>query len=79
MLRPTYSLLYNFVDMDPRRARDPRLVRADPRLHQRQSSGIPSGVPQSTPPLTNQWTENGVAQRPLFCVVCASNQVSLEI
>lgn len=98
--------------MDPRRARDPRLARAD----LRQST---SGQPASTPPPASsspQWSENGVSSalspaqpayqppqhtpsnpsatesttppsssdatpetsqykpRPLFCVVCASNQ-----
>ena len=89
--------------MDPRRARDPRLTRADPRL-QRVQSGSPVSTP---PPLYNsshtpdQWVENGTdipatqqppqiqndqqpsqsivfqpgyKPRPLFCVVCASNQ-----
>jgi len=89
--------------MDPRRARDPRLARADPRL-QRVQSGSPVSTP---PPLYNsshapdQWVENGTnvlatqqppqiqndqqqlqstyfqpgyKPRPLFCVVCASNQ-----
>jgi len=89
--------------MDPRRARDPRLARADPRLQR-----VQSGSPVSTPPplyntsqASDQWTENGTnpptAQqlqttqtpidqqqgtlsqtgykpRPLFCIVCASNQ-----
>lgn len=103
--------------MDPRRARDPRLARADPRL-QRPHSRSPA--PVSTPPQVptqyhQQWAENGVQnypnqptpqsqgipyqqpvqqlppasaplpgpvtsppayrQRPLFCIVCASNQV----
>ncbi|KII94738.1 hypothetical protein PLICRDRAFT_33549 [Plicaturopsis crispa FD-325 SS-3] len=105
--------------MDPRRARDPRLARADPRL-QRTHSNSPVPPQQQAPQA--QWTENGVpgytttaaqetapqtqaapyphyeqasagsshqvqqAQphppastpmykpRPLFCVVCASNQ-----
>lgn len=98
--------------MDPRRARDPRLARADPRL-QHTSSGSPAPVPQALPPQAQQqqWIENGVQnyatpppvqnnlqpsqppvtsapppiqaplqpeyrQKPLFCVVCASNQVS---
>ncbi|KAF9482489.1 Ssu72-domain-containing protein [Pholiota conissans] len=107
--------------MDPRRARDPRLGRTDPRLHNTQ--GQPSSAP--TPPPTlyespqatsqqQQWNENGAVSvpssaqptpqpqptasnssnsqapqnattstapetpiykpRPLFCVVCASNQ-----
>lgn len=96
--------------MDPRRARDPRLARADPRL-QRVSSGPPAsagppphenyinwstknGTP--TPDFTNQNEGSGMAQenatqenlalnfntptpyrqRPLFCIVCASNQVT---
>ncbi|KAJ6515997.1 phosphoprotein phosphatase [Mycena sanguinolenta] len=89
--------------MDPRRARDPRLARADPRL-QRVQQDIPAPTP--TPPLPQPYgIENGYAtppsaltpypvdsqppqaptpvpavaspaykQRPLFCVVCASNQ-----
>jgi len=109
--------------MDPRRARDPRLARVDPRLQHTQS-GSPAS---STPPPTSynsqgfssqqpqQWNENGAVSvpssaqptpqpqsnvstssnpqaaqtpatsgpqesapvykaRPLFCVVCASNQ-----
>lgn len=48
--------------MDPRRARDPRLARADPRL-QRASSGSP--VPVPTPPQVStqqqqQWVANGI-------------------
>lgn len=35
--------------MDPRRARDPRLARQDPRLQQRSQSGTPSGQPPSGP------------------------------
>ncbi|KAJ7276296.1 Ssu72-like protein-domain-containing protein [Mycena haematopus] len=87
--------------MDPRRARDPRLARADPRLQRVQDTPAP------TPPLPQPYgIENGYAtpppnaltpypvdsqptqvttpvpavaspaykQRPLFCVVCASNQ-----
>ncbi|KAJ7129780.1 Ssu72-like protein-domain-containing protein [Mycena epipterygia] len=88
--------------MDPRRARDPRLARADPRL-QRVQQDTPASTP--TPPLPQHvGIENGYAaqatpphaaalyqadsqplqpiapasppykQRPLFCVVCASNQ-----
>lgn len=106
--------------MDPRRARDPRLARADPRI-QRPSSGSPVPAPAPQTPQQyqqQQWAENGVQnystpppsqiggqltsyqqpphqlqaspapppvqveaalefkQRLLFCVVCASNQVS---
>ncbi|KAJ6509946.1 phosphoprotein phosphatase [Mycena vitilis] len=87
--------------MDPRRARDPRLARADPRLQRVQQDTPPASTP--TPPLPPP-VENGYAtpppsalapyasdssqsmapapdaespaykQRPLFCVVCASNQ-----
>lgn len=95
--------------MDPRRARDPRLARADPRI-QRPS---PVPTPQPLPPQAQQQLiENGVQvyttplpvqnhfqpsqltvasappiqaslhpeykQKPLFCVVCASNQVSRQ-
>ncbi|KAI0829377.1 Ssu72-like protein-domain-containing protein [Trametes gibbosa] len=35
--------------MDPRRARDPRLARQDPRLQQRPPSGNPSGPPPQQP------------------------------
>ncbi|KIY73662.1 Ssu72-domain-containing protein [Cylindrobasidium torrendii FP15055 ss-10] len=72
--------------MDPRR-RDPRLARADPRLQQAQqepaqTSSIPSS---STPPKPNTETvdtpailatsnkQSSYKPRPLFCVVCASN------
>lgn len=92
--------------MDPRRARDPRLARADPRL-QRVQQDTPAPTP--TPPLPQHaGIENGYAaqatpphaaalyqgdaqslqpitpasppykQRPLFCVVCASNQVHIS-
>ncbi|KAH7887832.1 phosphoprotein phosphatase [Phlebopus sp. FC_14] len=95
--------------MDPRRARDPRLARADPRL-QRVASGSPAPLAQaqsSAPwpstdqasslqtapqqgsyaqPLANAnsspaesfgnntFAPSGYKARPLFCVVCASNQ-----
>ncbi|KAI0334838.1 hypothetical protein GY45DRAFT_1053410 [Cubamyces sp. BRFM 1775] len=36
--------------MDPRRARDPRLARQDPRLQQRSHSGTPSAQPPQGPP-----------------------------
>jgi hypothetical protein len=90
--------------MDPRRARDPRLARADPRL-QRVQQDTPASTP-TPPPAQPTSIENGYAtppnalapypadslpssstpvptvetpaykQRPLFCVVCASNQVN---
>ncbi|KAG1820283.1 Ssu72-like protein-domain-containing protein [Suillus subaureus] len=101
--------------MDPRRARDPRLARVDPRL-QRGPSALPTPSPQQqsgSGQSTTQWTANGAYMasqstvpnilvqqadtasenaiagpstpannvgsstykpRPLFCVVCASNQ-----
>ncbi|KAK2467322.1 hypothetical protein APHAL10511_000557 [Amanita phalloides] len=92
--------------MDPRRARDPRLARADPRL-QRVSFGTPTSTgPAATPDYYASWSKNGPATpdsqlqtfgvgpennnqenpmpnlnvpalykpRPLFCIVCASNQ-----
>ena len=105
--------------MDPRRARDPRLARADPRLQQPQpqqqqqrqqlptptpnngfnstpgshsvtppqpfvtamatvSLQIPSAADASTSALTHPDTPSApnFKTRPLFCVVCASNQVS---
>ncbi|OJT07327.1 RNA polymerase II subunit A C-terminal domain phosphatase SSU72 [Trametes pubescens] len=36
--------------MDPRRARDPRLARQDPRLQQRSQTGTPAGPPPQGPP-----------------------------
>lgn len=106
--------------MDPRRARDPRLARADPRLQQPQpqqqlqhqqlltstpdnginstpgshsvtppqpfvtamatvSSQIPTAADASTSTLMQPLDSHSLASlrtRPLFCVVCASNQVS---
>ena len=99
--------------MDPRRVRDPRLARADPRLQQQQprqqlptlnngvtsnpgshsvtppqpfvnavatmSSQIPPATDMSVPTLTqpqNTHVAPSFKTRPLFCVVCASNQVS---
>jgi len=84
--------------MDPRRARDPRLARADPRLQRVQSGSPAPPVPsfsQNAPsqnleredsnsfeassqenPVNNvQLPSSSVYKpRPLFCVVCASNQ-----
>ncbi|KAF7313701.1 Phosphoprotein phosphatase [Mycena chlorophos] len=71
-----------FCSMDPRRARDPRLARADPRLQRVQQDSPPTPIlpPENnghsgTPP-TQSATPPASAfkQRPLFCVVCASNQ-----
>ncbi len=47
--------------MDPRRARDPRLARADPR---RQQTGSPFNAPppQATPPYPPAQYQNGVPQ-----------------
>ncbi|KAI9574574.1 phosphoprotein phosphatase [Boletus coccyginus] len=84
--------------MDPRRARDPRLARADPRL-QRVSSGspappasqqqpwppidpqqvqyqtLPNASSNAPTPLSNDVSSASIYKpRPLFCVVCASNQ-----
>ena len=109
-----YSDVY-LLPMDPRRARDPRLARVDPRLQQALADPSSSSV-TPTPPipatvdaLSSHQTENedpkppspqSVSQpppaetslsstppnsstpnssykpRPLFCIVCASNQVS---
>lgn len=99
--------------MDPRRARDPRLARADPRLQRVQVDPTPTSTPPPQYPspshsgengsgsalvaLTSQMQPNnaieyshtpaqtpptsqdnavtpGYKPRPLFCVVCASNQ-----
>ncbi|KAJ7068178.1 phosphoprotein phosphatase [Mycena amicta] len=61
--------------MDPRRARDPRLARADPRI-QRVQQDTPAPTPTPPPPLENngQASPSLFKPRPLFCVVCASNQ-----
>lgn len=90
--------------MDPRRARDPRLARTDPRLQRVQSESPAPPAPlfapsfsQNAPPpnfehegpnsFETSSQENQVNNmqslpspsmykpRPLFCVVCASNQV----
>src|SRR6266404_8694437 len=100
--------------MDPRRSRDPRLARADPRLQQQQqgqqshtptlnnpnngvtsnpgshsvtppqpfvnavatmSSQIPPATDMVSTTLPPQNFAPGFKTRPMFCVVCASNQV----
>ncbi|KAJ7228756.1 phosphoprotein phosphatase, partial [Mycena pura] len=84
--------------MDPRRARDPRLSRADPRLQRVQQETTPFSTP-TPPPVENGYTAQTLQppthpdsqslqltppvaanptykQRPLFCVVCASNQAN---
>ncbi|KAF9006471.1 Ssu72-like protein-domain-containing protein [Cyathus striatus] len=88
--------------MDPRRARDPRLARADPRLQQGSSTPIsqptvsnhiPTEQSENGYPPLNTFPQDSIQQttsgssstagkevssvyksRPLFCVVCASNQ-----
>ena len=95
--------------MDPRRTRDPRLARVDPRLQQvpadsSSSATLTPPIPLTVDALSNHQTDNGnpnsppppspvvepspsstppnsstpnsvYKPRPLFCVVCASNQV----
>lgn len=94
--------------MDPRKARDPRFGRVDPRLQrvdagtptqtppligdgdastnsfpldpalQAQSSSFPheNQQPQTQPPGQSSSSQSAAYKsRPLFCVVCASNQV----
>ena len=48
LLQPRYRIATRLDTMDPRRARDPRLARADPRLQNR--SSLPS---QSSTPVTD--------------------------
>ncbi|KAJ3558660.1 hypothetical protein NM688_g795 [Phlebia brevispora] len=49
--------------MDPRRARDPRLARADPRMQQRPQSGLPLNAPpaQPAPSFPSQGTGSNVS------------------
>ena len=99
--------------MDPRRTRDPRLARVDPRLQQvpaesSSSETLTPPIPPTVDALSNHQTDNGDSNspppqpipqspvvepspsstppnsstpnslykpRPLFCIVCASNQV----
>jgi len=73
--------------MDPRR-RDPRLLRADPRLqaasasliepaqdlsNPTEDSRVPHGTQSQTAPASAPFSSD-FKPRPLFCVVCASNQ-----
>ncbi|KAL0570760.1 Proteasome subunit alpha type-2 [Marasmius crinis-equi] len=89
--------------MDPRKARDPRLSRADPRLQRLQAEPTPTPPPPPPPSQTPPTNSDDVGtsagssslvvpptgsedlaiidgepepykNRPLFCVVCASNQ-----
>ncbi|KAH7916198.1 phosphoprotein phosphatase [Hygrophoropsis aurantiaca] len=95
--------------MDPRRARDPRLARVDPRLQRVPSNSPAPSYPQNNAQSTPSWPINGnyapqnsisvqpgpsyqsqaeptsqsttpvssqpiYKPRPVFCVVCASNQ-----
>lgn len=92
--------------MDPRRARDPRLARADPRLQRVTAEptpppdayrAIPTTAPSLLPSVTpvqqdvaptfsdlatsigteTSHNNSGYKARPVFCVVCASNNVSI--
>lgn len=79
------------LSRDPRRAQDPRLARmngATGDAYQQHASSvpppnpvqvtIPTAAPQPVVAQPSALLLNGprIKQRPLFCVVCASNQVS---
>lgn len=69
--------------MDPRRARDPRLVKTEPQYAANPPSANPTPAttdgaytqPAAEPSSTTPTQVAPYKPRPLFCVVCASNQV----
>ena len=71
--------------MDVNKTRDPRLARADPRLRTQSpqstegepsaATGVEDSGSQSAAADENENFTSSYKARPLFCVVCASNQV----